>query len=492
MTMMNRKCLGRTVGTAILAFFLVLLLGTPVHAEEREITASGSCGEQASWTLDSDGVLTDVWYGGTESDREKMSIKERNDPLTAAVWHYADPPVLGIALTIEPETVVQGEQIRWQAYVADENGTPAEGVQVDFRLFNEAGELIQLSGNDVYSNTTDGYGKCALKCNFPSAYPTGRYRILLTIHDTEVTAEGWFTVAAAETVTYRLNVSSLTLAVNQSVRLTLVGSDGSAGTGTWSSSDPSVASVDQNGLVTAKKYGKAVITAVMEDGFSAGCDVRTLFWDVTGSPDKNDPNYQYFYNAVYWAAEKGIARGYSNGVHAGAFGVGLDCERQDFILFLYRLAGQPAPDAAVLADLDRTFSDVSKLSDSFRKAIAWGYHKGIIKGYTSGANQGKFGNGLPITRREAMIMLWRYAGKPAPSSTGLKSARSFTDVKGKYKETSDSFKAIAWAAGAGIANGYTRESSLPPGSGRTVPCYGCDLSCFREQMITFLYRYAGQ
>ena len=85
-----------------------------------------------------------------------------------------------------------------------------------------------------------------------------------------------------------------------------------------------------------------------------------------------------------------------------------------------------------------------------------------------------------------MIMLWRYAEKPAPSSSGLKKARSFTDVKGKYKESSDSFKAIAWAAGAGIANGYTSAASLPEGSGLTVPCYGCNLHCLREQMISLL------
>ena len=119
------------------------------------------------------------------------------------------------------------------------------------------------------------------------------------------------------------------------------------------------------------------------------------------------------------------------------FGVGMECERQDFTLFLYRLKGQPAPNASVLADLDKTFSDVSDLSATFRKAIAWAYGQGIIKGYTSGPNEGKFGKGLSITRREAMIMLWRYAGKPAPSAVGLQSARSFTDVKGIYKETTD-------------------------------------------------------
>ena len=282
-------------------------------------------------------------------------------------------------------------------------------------------------------------------------------------------------------VTYSLNMTSLTLAVKSSEQLKLVGSDGSAGSAAWTSSDPSAADVDENGLVTALKYhvGPVTVHAVMANGFEADCAVQTLFWDAADSS-------KYYFRHVYWAAEKGITRGYD----LEYFGVDMDCERQDFILFIYRLAGQPAVSSSVLNSLDTTFSDVSELKASFRKAIAWGYSKGIIKGYTTGENKGKFGVGFPITRREAMIMLWRYAGKPAPPTKGITTARGFTDVKGIYQESSDSFRAIAWAAGSGIANGYTNASSLPPDSGLTVPCYGANLPCKREQMITFLSRYA--
>ena len=42
---------------------------------------------------------------------------------------------------------------------------------------------------------------------------------------------------------------------------------------TWTSSDPAVAEVDENGLVTAKKDGKATITATSVNGKTAACEI---------------------------------------------------------------------------------------------------------------------------------------------------------------------------------------------------------------------------
>ena len=42
----------------------------------------------------------------------------------------------------------------------------------------------------------------------------------------------------------------------------------------WTSSDPSVAAVDENGNVSAVAKGRAVITATAEDGFTSdSCEV---------------------------------------------------------------------------------------------------------------------------------------------------------------------------------------------------------------------------
>ncbi len=303
-------------------------------------------------------------------------------------------------------------------------------------------------------------------------------------------------VEGGEPVSYELDKTFINVAVNGTEQLRLVGSDGSFGTGTWTSENDEVAKVDQNGLVTGVKYntGTVKVHVAMDDGYEADCEVQTRFWDVNGSPDKEDEDYQYYYSAVYWGADHtpAITKGYD----LEYFGIGEGCKRKDFILFLYRLAGQPSVSNKDIKAMKEAFSDMtnSELSNSFIKAIAWGYSasdpsKRIINGYTSGELAGTFGPERTITRKEAILMIWRYAGKPDSESTAR--FEKFDEiVKGKHKPNQDAYKAIRWAAWSGMSNGYQRADQLPEGVSITTPCYGSDLTCLREDMIVFLYRYA--
>ena len=242
---------------------------------------------------------------------------------------------------------------------------------------------------------------------------------------------------------------------------------------TFESADESIATVDENGVVTGQNVGTTTVTVTTVDGgYTATIKVTVYFKDVT------DPS-KYYFAPVYWAAANGITKGYMNesdkakGLY-GNFGVDKPCNRQEFILFIYRLAGTPDVDISGVNDL---FSDVSKLSDTFKKAVVWGYNEGIIKGYSDGT----FGVDKSIVRKEAMIMIYRFADKPDVTQAGIDLANKFTDVKGKYSTSSDTFKSIAWAAENGITNGYS--------SGPYKGQFGCELDCLREQLVTFLYRY---
>ncbi|MBQ9815452.1 MAG: S-layer homology domain-containing protein [Lachnospiraceae bacterium] len=255
---------------------------------------------------------------------------------------------------------------------------------------------------------------------------------------------------------------------------------------TWSSSDPAVASVDETGKVTALHTGKAEITAVSDDGLYSGtCEVTVLFKDVTDSS-------KYWFNPVYWAAERGITNGYQteadreNGKY-GTFGTEENCTRGQLMVFLWRMAGKPS-----VSGVTNPFSDVKKsaLGSTYYNAILWGYSTGITKGYKENGKQ-YFKPNEPIARKDIMIMIYRFADKPTWSFNADRpeSGFNFTDVKGKYSVTSDTYNAIAWAYTMAITNGYKKQTAELTQAGLKAPCFGCILNCKRKDIVTFLYRY---
>ena len=287
------------------------------------------------------------------------------------------------------------------------------------------------------------------------------------------------------TSAYSLSETSITVNT-MSAHMLYLFAYGQKSDGIWSSSNPSVATVDNDGFVTGVSCGKCTIHVSSPDGtFQADCAVEVLFWDV------KEPS-SYYFKAVYWAAYHKpyvITKGYENGKY---FGRGFPCTREDFILFIWRLAGQPKVSDSDVAAMESKFSDASALSsNNFRKAVAWGVKNKIINGYTSGPNAGKFGVGLTVERKDALIMLYRYAGKPKWSFTSARpeSGFNFTDVIGIYPKKSDTYNAIAWGYVNKITNGYSTTNPPPSDYEYPLPCFGSTVPCQREQMIVFLYRY---
>ena len=148
--------------------------------------------------------------------------------------------------------------------------------------------------------------------------------------------------------------------------------------------------------------------------------------------DVRDPSHAY-YKAIYWAANAGITKGYSD----GTFGIDRSCTRGEMMMFLWRYAGKPAPKAVTKSP----FKDVSK-TNVFYKAILWGFQKGITKGYPDGT----FGVKRSVTRGESMMFLWRLKGKPIPKAV---SKSPFTDVTANHVF----YKAIIWGYQKKITTG---------------------------------------
>ena len=115
------------------------------------------------------------------------------------------------------------------------------------------------------------------------------------------------------------------------------------------------------------------------------------------------------------------------------------------------------------------FIDV-KTTDYFYDSVKWAVNKGV----TTGTSSTTFSPYNPCKRAEIVTFLWRAAGSPEPTIT----RNPFRDVNAVTH--SSYYKAILWASQKGITSGTSATAFSP------------DQVCTRAQIVTFLYRYAGQ
>ena len=182
-------------------------------------------------------------------------------------------------------------------------------------------------------------------------------------------------------------------------------------------------------------------------------EVRAVFAaEVKTAPFRDVPVDAYYYDAVKWAAEKGITTGQANGL----FGSDQSCTRAQIITFLWRAVGSPVVNYAM------EMGDVS--ADAYyAEAVRWALSRGI----TSGTGGGAFSPNDACTRAQAVTLLARALSAKADGKA------EFSDVP------TDSYYAgaVAWAVENGVTTGV--------GGGRFDP----NATCTRAQIATFLYRY---
>ena len=107
--------------------------------------------------------------------------------------------------------------------------------------------------------------------------------------------------------------------------------------------------------------------------------------------------------AGHWGAEwiaKAAERGLFAGYPDGGFHPDAQISRGDYVLVLYRMAGEP--EVTEMAP----FADVNP-NDYYAKAVSWAYSKGYVDGKGDG-----FAPKDSLTRQEAMKILYGYAGSP--------------------------------------------------------------------------------
>lgn len=167
--------------------------------------------------------------------------------------------------------------------------------------------------------------------------------------------------------------------------------------------------------------------------------------------------------SVERAAELGLVTGYSD----GTFRPDAAVTRAQFVLMLWRMCGKPAAAKAA------SFADAS--ASWYQDALSWA----VEKGYVNGLSDTRFGPDAPITRQQAMAILFRLNG--GQSGTEL-------TLTGIYEQTfADSTTIASWAKDATWWAVY-HELVSGVGGSRIAP----EANASRAQIAAILLRYADQ
>ena len=167
--------------------------------------------------------------------------------------------------------------------------------------------------------------------------------------------------------------------------------------------------------------------------------------------------------ALAWALDRWITRGCEDGL----FCPGDPVSRREFVTFLWRAAGEPAPSRLGT----EVFSDVGEGSYA-DAAIGWAVEEGITFGCSRGPgdeSERRFCPSATATRAHLVVFLHRYSG-----GGDAEASSTFADVP------LDSYfaPAVGWAVRHGITTGCDAERFCPAAPATRTPA------------VVFLHRMA--
>ena len=417
-------------------------------------------------SLNSDGTITGT---PTTAGTSTFTVKAENDygndstQFTLTIEAAANVPVDRVALS--PSTLNLKE---------DETGTLTATVEPS----NATNKNVTWESSNTSVATVDATGEV-------TAIGAGTATITVTTEDGNKTATCAVTVTAAT-----VSVTGVTLSQNEAhlyynrtpntltLTATVAPDNATDKTVTWTSSNPSVATVE-NGVVTAVACGTAVITATAADGSgaSASCTVTVSSY----LPPAN-PNYRITVEATQGgtvtadptAAKAGTTvtltpvpdRGYQVGTVAvtDRFGDPVAVTENADGTYTFTMPNGQVTVTVTFAEAPLPFPDVTE-GDWFYDAVRCAYETGLM----DGVGDSLFAPNSETTRAQLATILYRLEGEPEVSGTS-----GFSDVAAGIWYTD----AVAWAAENGIVNGTT-DTTFAPGEDIT-----------REQLVTVLYRYA--
>ena len=292
-------------------------------------------------------------------------------------------------------------------------------------------------------------------------------------------------------VTLDKQTMSLTVGSTGTLTATITPTDAANQSLTWTSDKEAVATVDENGKVTAVAEGTAKITVKTVDGEKTAVCTVTVTAKTSGGSSSGGSSTPTYPVTKPSKTENGSVTVSPTSAKRGSVvtitvtpdaGYVLDkltvtdkdgkelslTKKSDTEYTFVMPAGKVEITPSFVKQAEepsRVFVDV-KTGDYFYDAVLWAVEKGI----TNGTSAETFSPEAPCTRAQIVTFLWRAAGSPV-----VNYAMDLSDVAGDayYAE------AVRWALSEGITTGTSDHTFSP------------DAVCTREQAVTFLWRAAG-
>ena len=231
---------------------------TPSNATNKTVTPSTS--ETSVLTITSDGnggLVLNAVGKGTANFTLAVSGTTISDTSSDIV---VEQPVTGITITGAPAKLIVGDTIRLSASISPINPTPSNSA-ITWHSANNCAEVDPFTGvvtgktegtAVIYATANDGYGAESNRLSFPVIVQPDAESITLYIDGSIVNDRTLVvdpSISNTKTITFAISPSE----AEQRIQL-------------WESSDESVATVTQNGVVTFVGAGNATIIAYASTG----------------------------------------------------------------------------------------------------------------------------------------------------------------------------------------------------------------------------------
>lgn len=165
----------------------------------------------------------------------------------------------------------------------------------------------------------------------------------------------------------------------------------------WSSSDPDVATVDENGLVTFRGLGETVITVVTDNQRSAS--IRVVVSEVLPLPEIQDPLFRFNFSGPWETTDEN-----------GAFRPREEMTRAQLVVLLDIFLN---PNARWNATAELAYVDITG-KERYYEALSRLTSAGVVVGVPGQAFAGE----QPVTRAEFATMLCRMLQLEVPNTAG--------------------------------------------------------------------------